>query len=127
MDESVALTAANRALTLTIAFNYGARAELVDAVRALVMEGAEPSGIDEAAIAKRFYDPEMPDVDLWIRTSGEYRLSNFLIWQSAYAELVFVDTYWPAFRREHLGAAVAEYQHRDRRFGGLTGNPDGAR
>jgi undecaprenyl diphosphate synthase len=125
MDESVNLTAANRTLTLTIAFNYGARAEMVDAVKALVMEGTDPAGIDEAAIAKRFYDPEMPDVDLWIRTSGEYRLSNFLIWQSAYAELVFVDTYWPAFRRAHLASAVAEYQRRDRRFGGLTGKKEG--
>ena len=120
MDESVALTAANRDLTLTIAFNYGSRAELVDAVKELVREGVDPSGIDEAAVAKRFYDPEMPDVDLWIRTSGEYRMSNFLSWQSAYAELVFTDTYWPAFRREHLAAAVAEFQSRDRRFGGLS-------
>lgn len=121
MDESVALTAGNRDLTLTIAFNYGSRAEIVDAVKALVDEGVAPSGIDEAAIAKRLYDPEMPDVDLWIRTSGEHRLSNFLTWQSAYAELVFVDTFWPAFRRDHLAAAVAEYQRRDRRFGGLNG------
>ena len=121
MDESVALTAANRRLTLTIAFNYGSRAELVDAVRQVVREGMDPSDIDEAAIAKRFYDPEMPDVDLWIRTSGEYRMSNFLSWQSAYAELVFVDTFWPDFRREHLAGAVVEYQQRDRRFGGLTG------
>lgn len=120
MDESVALTAANRELTLTIAFNYGSRAEVVDAVKELIREGVDPSGIDEAAVAKRFYDPEMPDVDLWIRTSGECRMSNFLFWQSAYAELVFTDTYWPAFRREHLAAAVAEYQNRDRRFGGLS-------
>ena len=120
IDEAVALTAANRKLTFTVAFNYGARTELVDAVKALVMEGVDPSGIDEAAISKRLYDPEMPDVDLWIRTSGEYRMSNFLLWQSAYAELVFVDTFWPAFRREHLAEAVAEYQRRDRRFGGLT-------
>ena len=121
MDESTNLTAANRRLTLTIAFNYGSRAELVDAVKDLVAEGVDPSGVDEAAIAKRFYDPEMPDVDLWVRTSGEHRMSNFLSWQSAYAELVFVDTYWPAFRRDHLAAAVAEYQRRDRRFGGLNG------
>ncbi len=120
MDESVALTAANRELTLTIAFNYGSRAELVDAVKELVREGVDPSGIDEAAIAKRFYDPEMPDVDLWVRTSGEHRMSNFLTWQSAYAELVFVDTFWPDFRRTHLADAVAEYQSRNRRFGGLT-------
>lgn len=121
MDESVALTAANRKLTLTIAFNYGSRAELVDAVKALLMEGADPSSIDEADIAKHLYDPEMPDVDLWVRTSGEHRISNYLLWQSAYAEMVFVDTFWPAFRREHLAGAVAEYQRRDRRFGGLKG------
>jgi undecaprenyl diphosphate synthase len=120
IDESVALTAGNRELTFTVAFNYGARTELVDAVKALIMEGADPSGIDEAAIAKRLYDPEMPDVDLWIRTSGEHRLSNYLLWQSAYAELVFTDTYWPDFRREHLADAIGEYQRRDRRFGGLT-------
>lgn len=120
MDESVAMTAANRKLTLTIAFNYGSRAELVDAVKELVREGVDPSGIDEAAIAKRFYDPEMPDVDLWVRTSGEHRMSNFLTWQSAYAELVFIETYWPAMRREHLAEAVAEFQRRDRRFGGLN-------
>lgn len=120
MDESVELTAANRALTFNVAFNYGSRTEIVDAVKELVREGADPSGIDEAAVAKHLYDPEMPDVDLWIRTSGEHRMSNYLLWQSAYAELVFVDTYWPAFRREHLAAAVGEYQRRDRRFGGLS-------
>ncbi|MFV0258717.1 MAG: polyprenyl diphosphate synthase [Acidimicrobiales bacterium] len=121
MDESVALTAGNRTLTLTIAFNYGARAELVDAVRAIAAEGIGPGSIDEDTISKRLYDPEMPEVDLWIRTSGEHRLSNYLIWQSAYAELVFVETYWPAFRRNHLAEAIAEYQRRDRRFGGLSG------
>ena len=120
IDESVALTAANRKLTFTVAFNYGARAELVDAFRALAEEGVDPSGIDEAAIAKRMYDPEMPDVDLWVRTSGEFRMSNFLLWQSAYAEMVFTDTYWPAFRREDLAAAVHEYQRRNRRFGALS-------
>jgi undecaprenyl diphosphate synthase len=120
IDESEALTAHNRKLTFTVAFNYGARTEIVDAVKALMMEGADPSGVDEAAIAKRLYDPEMPDVDLWIRTSGEYRMSNFLLWQSAYAELVFTDTYWPDFRRTHLCDAIGEYQRRDRRFGGLT-------
>ncbi|MEM8926319.1 MAG: polyprenyl diphosphate synthase [Actinomycetota bacterium] len=120
IDEAVALTAHNRKLTFTVAFNYGGRAELVDAVKALVMEGVDPSGIDEAAIAKRLYDPEMPEVDLWVRTSGECRMSNFLMWQSAYAELVFTDTYWPAFRRDDLAAAILEYQRRDRRFGALS-------
>jgi undecaprenyl diphosphate synthase len=117
MDESIALTRDNRRLTLTIAFNYGGRAELVDAVKDLVADGVEPS---EEAITARLYDSEMPEVDLWVRTSGEHRMSNFLIWQAAYAELVFVDTLWPDFRRGHLAAAVREFQDRDRRFGGLS-------
>ncbi len=116
MDRSVDLTKHNARMTLTIAFNYGGRAELVDAVKSLVDEGAK---LSESAIASRLYDPEMPEVDLWIRTSGEHRISNFLIWQAAYAELVFVETLWPDFRREHLAVAVGEYQQRDRRFGGL--------
>ncbi|MGH1490081.1 MAG: polyprenyl diphosphate synthase [Acidimicrobiales bacterium] len=120
MDESIALTAGNRKLTLTVAFNYGAQAELVDAIKQIVASGTDPADIDEALVAKHLYDPEMPDVDLWVRTSGEYRISNFLIWQSAYAELVFTDTFWPDFRRTHLAEAVAEYQSRNRRFGGLT-------
>lgn len=120
MDESLALTADNRVLTLTIAFNYGGRAEIVDAVRRLVDEGVPAAKIDERAIARRLYDPEMPDPDLVIRTSGEYRLSNFLLWEAAYSELVFTDVLWPDFRRRHLFDAVREYQERDRRFGGLN-------
>ncbi len=119
MDESIALTEKNRTMTLTIAFNYGGRAEIVDAVRALVEEGAKPHQITEKAIGRRMYDPEMPDPDLWIRTSGEYRISNYLLWQIAYSELVFTDVLWPDFRREHLFDAVREYQSRDRRFGGV--------
>ena len=81
-----------------------------------------PTGteVTEASIESRLYDPEMPEVDLWIRTSGEHRISNFLLWQATYAELVFVEDYWPAFRRQHLADAVLEYQRRDRRFGGLN-------
>lgn len=120
MDHTTEMTAGNRRLTLTIAFNYGAQAEIVDAVKQIVANGVAPSDVDEELISKHLYDPEMPDVDLWVRTSGEYRISNFLIWQSAYAELVFVDTFWPDFRRTHLADAVAEYQNRNRRFGGLT-------
>jgi undecaprenyl diphosphate synthase len=120
MDESVELTRKNRVLTLSIAFNYGGRAEIVDAVRALVDEGVPAARIDERAIARRLYDPEMPDPDLVVRTSGEFRLSNFLLWEAAYSELVFTDVLWPDFRRQHLFDAVREFQDRDRRFGGLN-------
>ncbi len=116
IEETEAMTAHNSTLTLSIAFNYGSRAELVDAVRALNAEGIEPS---EEAISARLYDPEMPDVDLWVRTSGEHRISNFLLWQSAYAEFVFVDAYWPDFGRDQMFEAVTEFQRRTRRFGGL--------
>jgi undecaprenyl diphosphate synthase len=119
MDQSIAQTAHNRRMTLTIAFNYGGRAEIVDAVRALVEDGTPAGKIDEKAIRSRLYDPEMPDPDLMIRTSGEFRISNFLLWELAYSELVFTDVLWPDFRREHLFDAVREFQRRDRRFGGL--------
>ena len=119
MDEAAELTAKNRTMTLTIAFNYGGRAEIVDAVRTLVERGTPASKIDEKAIRSHLYDPEMPDPDLMIRTSGEYRISNFLLWELAYSELVFTDVLWPDFRREHLFDAVREFQNRDRRFGGL--------
>jgi undecaprenyl diphosphate synthase len=119
MDESIALTESNRTMTLTIAFNYGGRAEIVDAVRELVRQGTPADKIDEKAIRRHLYDPEMPDPDLMVRTSGEYRISNFLLWELAYSELVFTDVLWPDFRREHLFEAVREFQRRDRRFGGV--------
>lgn len=119
MDEALELTQDNRVMTLTIAFNYGGRAEIVDAVRALVAEGVKPEKVTEAAIRRHLYDPEMPDPDLVVRTSGEHRISNFLLWELAYSELVFTDVLWPDFRREHLFDAVREYQRRDRRFGGV--------
>ncbi|MFN0091139.1 MAG: polyprenyl diphosphate synthase [Acidimicrobiales bacterium] len=121
MDDSAALTRKNRRMTLTIAFNYGGRAEIVDAVRALIAEGTPASKVTEAALAKRLYDPEMPDPDLVIRTSGEHRVSNFLLWELAYSELLFLDLYWPDFRRQHLFDAVRDYQARQRRFGGVDG------
>ena len=117
MDESAALTVKNRKMTLTIAFNYGGRAELVDAVRDLVASGVRPERIDERAIRAHLYHPDQPDPDLVIRTSGEYRISNFLLWQLAYSELVFTDVLWPDFRREDLYSAVAEFQSRERRYG----------
>ena len=119
MDESVALTQANRRMTLTMAFNYGGRAEIVDAVRALVARGVPAEKIDERAIRAHLYYPDQPDPDLVIRTSGEYRISNFLLWQLAYSELVFTDVLWPDFRRENLFDAVAEFQRRERRYGGV--------
>lgn len=119
MDEALELTQDNTRMTLTIAFNYGGRAEIVDAVRQIVASGIDPSKVTEKTIAKHLYDPEMPDPDLMIRTSGEHRTSNYLMWQLAYSELVFPEVLWPDFRREHLFDAVREFQERTRRFGGL--------
>ncbi len=121
MDESTELTRENRRMTLTMAFNYGGRAEIVDAVRALVEEGVPAGKIDERAIRSHLYHPDLPDPDLVVRTSGEYRISNYLLWQLAYSELVFTDTLWPDFRRTDLYDAVAEYQRRERRYGGVRG------
>jgi undecaprenyl diphosphate synthase len=119
MDASIDLTRNNRRMTFTIAFNYGGRAEIVDAVKRLVAEGVPADKVTEKAIRSRMYDPEMPDPDLMIRTSGEHRISNYLIWEIAYSELVFTDVLWPDFRRTDLFEAIDEYQQRDRRFGGL--------
>ncbi len=119
MDETEALTEKNRAMTLTMAFNYGGRAEIIDAVKEIVADRVPASKVDEKLIRSHLYHPDMPDPDLMVRTSGEYRISNFLLWELAYSELVFSDVYWPAFRREHLYDAVREYQGRSRRYGGL--------
>jgi undecaprenyl diphosphate synthase len=104
-------------MTMTMAFNYGGRAEIVDAVRALVAEGVAPNKVDEKAIRRHLYFPDMPDPDLVIRTSGETRISNFLLWEIAYSELVFPEVLWPDMRRTHLYEAVIEFQQRVRRFG----------
>ena len=104
-------------LQLWIAFDYGSRAELVQAARRLVEDGVRPQDVSEEALAARLYAPELPDPDLVIRTSGEQRVSNFLLWQSAYSELVFDDTFWPDFGEERLRAALEEFSRRARRFG----------
>jgi undecaprenyl diphosphate synthase len=120
MDEATALTQGDRTMTLTMAFNYGGRAEIIDAVRDLVDDGVPASKVNERAIASRLYYPDMPDPDLVIRTSGEYRISNFLLWELAYSELVFSDVLWPDFRSANLYEAVIEYQRRTRRYGGVV-------
>jgi len=104
-------------LHLWIAFDYGGRAELVEAMRRILEEGVRHQDLSEADIAAHLYAPELPDPDLVIRTSGEQRISNFLLWQSAYAELVFDETLWPDFGEEQLRVAVDEYASRARRFG----------
>jgi undecaprenyl diphosphate synthase len=111
-------TGANERLQLWIAFDYGGRDELVEAARRLAADGTAPDDIDADALAAHLYAPEMPDPDLLIRTSGERRISNFLLWQLAYAELVFVDTLWPDFGEDDLREALEEYARRRRRFGG---------
>jgi undecaprenyl diphosphate synthase len=121
MDESIELTRSNTGMTFTIAFNYGGRAEIIDAMKRMVADGVSADKFTEKRLRKYFYDGEMPDVDLMVRTSGEYRISNFLLWEIAYSELVFTETLWPDFRRDHLCDAIVEFQERDRRFGGLNG------
>jgi len=119
MDEASELTKKNKVMTLNIAFNYGGRAEIVDAVRQMFLDGLNAKDVDEAALRRRLYHPELADPDLVVRTSGEYRMSNFLLWEVAYSELVFTEVLWPDFRREDLFSAVEEFQRRERRFGGL--------
>jgi len=119
IDESVEMTRKNQAMTLTLAFNYGGRAEIIDAVKAMMAAGVPAGKVSEKALRAHLYDPEMPDPDLVVRTSGEHRISNFLLWELAYSELVFTDVLWPDFRREDLFAAIRQFQQRDRRFGGV--------
>ena len=110
-------TVDNEKLHLWICFDYGGRAELVEAVRAIAASEASPDAIDEELVAEHLYEPEMPDPDLLVRTSGEVRISNFLLWQLAYAELVFTDTLWPDFGADELRAALETFAQRRRRFG----------
>jgi undecaprenyl diphosphate synthase len=125
--QAEALTAANTGTTFSIAFNYGGRAEIVDAVKELAREVRDgtirPESIDEKKIAERLYTPDAPPPDLLIRTSGEQRISNFLLWEVAYSELWFTPVFWPDFDREHLFEAIRDYQKRSRRYGGLAEEP----
>jgi undecaprenyl diphosphate synthase len=125
LDDAETLTQANRGLNLIVAFNYGARQEIVEAARSLAREAAQgrldPAEIDVDLLASRLGAPDVPDPDLIIRTSGEQRLSNFLLWQAAYAELVFLSIHWPDFDHAAFESALAQFAGRERRFGGAGG------
>lgn len=127
LQEAERLTAANTRMTLYMCVNYGGRAEIIDAMREIAEQARSGRisgrGITEASFARHLIDPDMPDVDLFIRTSGEQRTSNFLLWQSAYAELVFVPELWPDVDRVVLWRAATEYARRDRRYGGAVDAP----
>lgn len=122
LNEAIRKTADNKSGTLVLALSYGGRAEIVDAVKKIVKEANDgkikSKDIDEACFARYLYDPEIPDPDLMIRTSGEYRISNFLLWQLSYSELYITETLWPDFNKEEFFKAVDAYKTRNRRFGG---------
>lgn len=117
---AIALTANNTNLVLTLAFNYGGRQELLHAIRNIVADGLDPQSIDESTVDRYLYTAGTPDPDLIIRTSGEYRMSNFLIWQASFAELYFSPVFWPDFGPDELAEAVADYGRRERRFGHVS-------
>ena len=128
MDAAEALTTDNRALNMVYAFNYGGRAEIAAAARRIAIEAVaddlDPDAVSVESLSRRMDLPEMPDPDLIIRTSGEHRTSNFLLWQAAYAELVFTPVLWPDFDRDELVRCIIEYQQRDRRYGGAKDSPE---
>ena len=117
--DAVELTKDNLRMTVCIAFNYGGRAEILDAVRRLMSNGVDPQGLDEASFSRYLYTADIPDPDLIIRTAGEMRVSNFLLWQGAYAEFYSIPIYWPDFGSTHIDEALLAYSQRRRRFGGL--------
>jgi len=116
-------TSANGGMRFNIALNYGGRTEILDAVKRAIDEGLRPQDVTEESFASLLYTAGQPDPDLLIRTSGEMRISNFLLWQIAYAEIYVTDTLWPDFRRRHLLEAVLAYQKRERRYGGIVSSP----
>jgi undecaprenyl diphosphate synthase len=120
LTAAIERTAGNRGMLFNIALNYGGRAEIVDAVRRAMASGLAPEQLDEQGFANLLYTAGQPDPDLLIRTSGEMRVSNFLLWQIAYSEIYVTETLWPDFRRRHLLEAVLAYQKRERRYGGIT-------
>jgi len=120
IKQAIELTQSNTSLILNVAFNYGGRQEILDAVRALLADGVKPEDVDEALFSRYLYTGDLPDPDLIIRTSGEVRVSNFLLWQGAYAELYSTPVFWPDFDEEELRKAVEHYAHRERRFGMTT-------
>ncbi len=129
IDELSATTAAtggNQGMVVNLALNYGGRAEIVDAARRAIEAGVAPDELDEQRFATFLYTAGQPDPDLLIRTSGEMRVSNFLLWQIAYAEIYVTDTYWPDFRRQHLLEAILAYQKRERRYGGISPSREAA-
>ncbi|HEV2073913.1 MAG TPA: polyprenyl diphosphate synthase [Thermomicrobiales bacterium] len=118
--DAMELTRNNDKLVLTLAFNYGGRQEILHAVKKMIEDGVAPEDVSEEAFAERLYMPGLPDADLIIRTSGEWRLSNFLLWQGAYAELFFTPKLWPDFQPDDLTEAVVDYSQRERRFGAIA-------
>ena len=118
LDDLIVNTKRNKGIVFTLAINYGGRAEIVDAVKSLIAEG--PCEVTEEALSRRMYSPSLPEPDMIVRTAGEMRWSNFLIWQGAYAELVVTDVAWPEFGEDELIACVKRFQARDRKFGGLS-------
>jgi undecaprenyl diphosphate synthase len=120
LNQAIERTSANRGMLFNIALNYGGRAEIVDAARRAIASGVRPEDLDEQRFASFLYTAGQPDPDLLIRTSGEMRVSNYLLWQIAYSEIYVTDTLWPDFRRRHLIEAVLAYQKRERRYGGIS-------
>ncbi len=120
VEAAIELTKDNTRMTVALAFNYGGRAEIVDAVRRIVAERVPSATIDEAVLSEHMYTAGLPELDLLIRTAGDMRISNFLLWQSAYAELYFTPTLWPDFDEEEIDRALAAYAQRERRFGGVA-------